>query len=461
MARRIQALGLFVFGLIGCGTQNPSPLLQDGVVQRETLIPQERIEVYLPDPRSPVWDFRDLSNFGIRVKLFPILSVPPSEPYPITSNFKELDLAHPAGMELSRVRSGDLGTYRLIRFNFEKSEILVFERATDRKPRKTYPLEAVKINPVNAEPTEVFWNKGVFSKEKSLEVRLTYRGVFSLLAEGKGASFPWVLVNSVYLEEYLYSVVASEIFSTWPEESLKAQAVAARTYALRQLLLARLESQNWDVDPTTRYQSYRGAKVEKPSITQAVDSVGHEVMLYGTEVIEASFSANSGGVTCSSMECFNFVAPYLQSVPDHPEVRTAPDGSGNWVGRTDPEWGKNFLRNNNVDPNLFLGFDSLLIGPSGRTWQLTVRTQDGGSYPMARTDTKRPIVRYRSAFFKMGPIQGGATQEVRGSGFGHGVGMSQWGAHFLARDGKSHREILTHYYQKIQLMKLSEYLKRK
>ncbi|RJE91025.1 SpoIID/LytB domain-containing protein [Paenibacillus sp. 1011MAR3C5] len=134
----------------------------------------------------------------------------------------------------------------------------------------------------------------------------TYRGSFELSAfNGKLA-----VINELPFEQYLYSVVAAEMYTSWPIEALKAQAVAARSYALNKGFGFQIAH----VVDTTQSQAYYGTGVEKPSSTEAVEATKGEVALYNGKVIEAVFSSNGGGMTADARDVWKNEIPYLQSV---------------------------------------------------------------------------------------------------------------------------------------------------
>lgn len=134
----------------------------------------------------------------------------------------------------------------------------------------------------------------------------TYRGSFELSAfNGKLA-----VINELPFEQYLYSVVAVEMYTSWPIEALKAQAVAARSYALNKGFGFQIAH----VVDTTLSQAYYGTGVEKPTSTEAVEATRGEVALYDGKVIEAVFSSNGGGITADARDVWNNEIPYLQSV---------------------------------------------------------------------------------------------------------------------------------------------------
>ncbi|MBH5317132.1 SpoIID/LytB domain-containing protein [Paenibacillus sp. GSMTC-2017] len=134
----------------------------------------------------------------------------------------------------------------------------------------------------------------------------TYRGQFELSTfNGKLA-----VINELPFEQYLYSVVAVEMYSSWPIEALKAQAVAARSYALNKGFGFQIAH----VVDTTLSQAYYGAGVEKPTSTEAVNATAGEVALYNGKVIEAVFSSNGGGQTADASDVWKNAIPYLKSV---------------------------------------------------------------------------------------------------------------------------------------------------
>lgn len=129
----------------------------------------------------------------------------------------------------------------------------------------------------------------------------SYRGSFEI-SRYNGVL---ALVNRVPMEQYLYSVVAAEVPSSWPQESLKAQAVAARSYALYNDALNKFKVAGL-VD-TTLSQVYSGAEKEVASVTSAVDSTAGEVLKLNGQVIEGLFSSNSGGMTADPTEIWGNV----------------------------------------------------------------------------------------------------------------------------------------------------------
>jgi stage II sporulation protein D len=135
-----------------------------------------------------------------------------------------------------------------------------------------------------------------------------YRGKLELVPQGQFLR----VVNVVSLENYLQGVVAGEMPFSWPAEALKAQAVAARSYALASLV----KGKPFDLYSDVRSQVYRGVAGETPSTTKAVLDTTAEVVLYGGKVATTFYFSTSGGKTASAADVFGLSIPYLVSRPD-------------------------------------------------------------------------------------------------------------------------------------------------
>lgn len=149
----------------------------------------------------------------------------------------------------------------------------------------------------------------------------TYRGDFEISAYNSQLA----LVNELSLEQYLYSVVGAEVYASWPAEALKAQAVAARSYALYQGNKFKIAN----VVDTTLSQAYNGIDSENQNVTSAVDATAGEVLTSGGKVIEAIFSSNAGGVTADPSEVWNGGGTLFASV-DSSGDKSAQEGKYNW-----------------------------------------------------------------------------------------------------------------------------------
>ena len=135
-----------------------------------------------------------------------------------------------------------------------------------------------------------------------------YRGVLEVRSDGKQLA----LVNRLALELYLLGVVPGEMPSAWPAEALKAQAVAARSYALA----SRVTGKTFDVYADVRSQVYGGESIETPEATEAIEATAGETLTYAGKVATAFFYSTSGGRTAAAADVFGKPVPYLVSVPD-------------------------------------------------------------------------------------------------------------------------------------------------
>lgn len=263
-----------------------------------------------------------------------------------------------------------------------------------------------------------------------------YRGRTLLIPQGNEL----LAVNYVDLEEYLYSVVGAEAVPSWPLEALKAQAVAARTYALHKR--SKSTATHYDLDTTTATQVYKGLDTEYLSTHQAVKDTAGQIMTYNGQVILAVFHAASGGHTENAEDIWSSPLPYLRGVADYDQ------------GTPAYQWSKSFSASE-------LG---RLVGGVGTVQSMTPeRTTprgrvvtmkivgDRGTKRMSGTDL-RNILGLRSTLFSVNGS--GGNFQLYGKGFGHGVGLSQWGAYNLARQGYNYRHILSHYYQNAVISQL-------
>jgi stage II sporulation protein D len=256
--------------------------------------------------------------------------------------------------------------------------------------------------------------------------------------------------------------------ASWPQEALRAQAVAARTYALRQ----RKPSAAFDVSATVMSQVYKGLEAETPSTRAAVASTRGQVLMYGSSLANTVFHSSSGGRTENSGDLWTQQLPYLVSVPDFDQGSPV----HSWEQRLDPP----LLREAFADIGGVTRIDVLSTTASGRVRQARVLGPTGtrvvtGPELRSRLRLRSTQVRFEVIAPEVAMVpppvpplpQGGQAAEASGAsaaapapvqlpqpallaigrGFGHGVGMSQWGALAMAQQGDSYERILQHYYR--------------
>ena len=358
-----------------------------------------------------------------------------------------------------------------------------------------------------------------------------YRGRLQVLLEAGQLR----IINHLALEAYLASVVGSEMPASWPQQALRAQAVAARTYALKELRPA----EPFDLRATVASQVYRGLEAETASTREAVQATRSQVLTYGGELIQAVFHSSSGEATEDSGAVWSRQLPYLVSVPDFD--RSSPVSS--WTLRFTSSQLSQFF----PDTGGVTRFEVLALSASGRLRQVRVEgprgqrlysgadlrrilglrstlvrfepialapaagsglaptsapsasgpaiRPDSGSATSPSSDTGSPsapaprptsgatsaVGSARQAALALAPaatvaqeapalpplppipaagrsvsppLQPPSGWVLKGRGFGHGVGMSQWGAYGLASQGLDYTRILQHYYRGTNLITL-------
>lgn len=252
------------------------------------------------------------------------------------------------------------------------------------------------------------------------------------------------------LNEYLWGVVAAEMPASFELEALKAQAVAARTYSLNKagqavnhpeadLCTDHTCCQAWI--PREKAQANWGANAQTytDKITQAVAETNGEVALYEGALISALYHSSSADTTQDAVAVWGGTVPYLKSVPT-PEGDEVPDYHST-VTYTTQETRDRIL---SAKPEAVLEgepanwFTNAVYSDGG-----SVLTIDLGGVTVSGHEA-RTIFDLRSASFTVACSPDSVTFSV--TGYGHGVGMSQYGANAMAAEGKTYQEILQHYY---------------
>lgn len=304
-----------------------------------------------------------------------------------------------------------------------------------------------------------------------------YRGAIRVMKSPQ--RWGLTVVNVVPVEEYLYGVVGKEMSPSWHREALKAQAVAARTYAISHKNY--FASRGFDMTDDTSSQVYAGINGESPSVIAAVNATRGEILTYGGKPIDAFFCSTAGGWTENSENVWGSRIPYLRGVSDDSSrmpsyrwsVTTTPEklaanltAAGKGVGK---------VRSITLSP---LGKRPMAVsdrGVSGRVLSMTV-TGSAGSVRVTG-NAFQSIYGLKSTLFDFSQggvvpdpdsgrkgrsatmtVKAGVPITIYGYGWGHGLGMSQYGAYQMAQEHGSadtyYRTILTHYYTGARLEKL-------
>ncbi|MHC5597926.1 MAG: SpoIID/LytB domain-containing protein [Nostoc sp.] len=263
-----------------------------------------------------------------------------------------------------------------------------------------------------------------------------YRGRTLVVPTEKGLT----AVNWVDDQEYLYSVLGGEMDTNWPQEALKAQAIAARTYALYERERQR-NNPVYDLGNTPdHWQIYKGVISEAASTYAAVDSTLGQVLTYKNRIILSVFHACSGGHTENVEDVWGSNEPYLRAVQDYDQNIS----ECNWVKTFSPnEISAKFPELGNVKdmiPETYSPFRSVKV----------LKIVGNRGTKVLQGEEVRTALRLKSTRFTVTKRADGSFV-LQGLGYGHALGMSQWGAYNLARQGVNHLQILGHYYQGVAL----------
>jgi stage II sporulation protein D len=257
----------------------------------------------------------------------------------------------------------------------------------------------------------------------------------------------WV-INVLPLEEYLVGLINFEISSQWPMEAIKAQVVAARTYAFYQQ--ANRSGEPYDVDSGVSDQVYGGTGKEDARSRRAMEETRGELILYQGNPIFAVYSACCGGKTESGEYVWAGVFPYLRSTEcvyclDSPYFL--------WNYSIDGERLASALGNGTVSGPRVLGLEIGERSPSRRVLRLWIQSE-GARRVIPGKDFRRLLGydQLRSTNFIVTRKEG--VFQFAGLGWGHGVGFCQWGARGMADAGMDYRTILKWYYQGVEIGKI-------
>jgi stage II sporulation protein D len=255
------------------------------------------------------------------------------------------------------------------------------------------------------------------------------------------------IINRVDPEIYTASVLASEVSPGWPVESLRAQAIAARTYAAHARLLS---TRDYDVTDDTTSQVYHGLDGAAPSLIGAAQATAGQIIIAGGLPATIYYGSSCGGHTASSLEITGLPAPpYLLGVPDLDPSRRPYCESAPYFRWTNSVSVQSMSRIVSVPAGQL---DAVSISdrwPDGRVKTITVSGSGATTTLDGRTFYSRAlaVLGYKvipSELFDLS--RNGEGFDFVGHGAGHGVGMCQWGARGRAEAGMSAQQILSAYF---------------
>jgi len=328
------------------------------------------------------------------------------------------------------------------------------------------------------------------------------------------------VINIIGIEEYLYGVLKKEISPRWPAEALKAQAIAARTFAI--FNMNKYIDKGYNICASTNSQAYGGVNHEDPLTNKAVDETRGVIMTYKGKPINAVYHSDSGGYTEDSENVWGSFLPYLRSVKSKFEEKVFPPYH-TWTCSIDEKDLTKKLQKQGYTINSVVSIEPVNKSETGRISELAFITDNNEVINMKANNFRSLIGTdlIRSTLFSIKVIgkeinsakdtedkkeiedkeeQRESTKEIleqkkdwtikellelmmkrkeerekekveeipkveivksntpltfifSGSGNGHGVGMSQWGAYGMALQGSGYQDILKYYYQGINIIK--------
>lgn len=346
--------------------------------------------------------------------------------------------------------------------------------------------------------------KGEFQREDVIQVRDDkYRDYISFNLKGNKIH----IINHIKVNNYLYGVLPREVGSSFSYEALKAQAVVSKNYAFSNI--NKHKNDGFDLCSSTHCQVYGGYDSENETINRAIDDTLDVFMTYNGELISAPFHSNSGGYTQNSEDVWGGNLPYLRAVEDEfslgtpystwdmeispLEIKQKFSAKGINIGeildleiiekslsqrvskcRVKGSLGEEILTGEKLRSILgntnfkSASFDIektgdsqpskyiyAISGNSSRPVELDLNDlyiQDSQNKDLSNRSSHKRVVSRNESRDLSNFVTKTSVFKFKGRGYGHGVGMSQWGANEMAKKGYTYKEILKHYYKDIDFL---------
>ncbi len=336
----------------------------------------------------------------------------------------------------------DEGTF----FRIRTAGLYEFQSGYEKTPGKGAFIVSVLSNHLEINGTPVSSEEILFFSSTPFQLNgKYYRGNLRI----KLNKTELLLINELNIEDYLLSVVPSEVPNSWQNEALKAQSIVARSYALFELQNSRKLEKPFDVYASTRSQVYKGMDVENKYTSDAVRSTLGEIVTWKGKTAKTYFHACSGGMTESSKDAFNDPRPYLKVIPSpYGKIYSLFHWSTNLPAR----------KIENLFQDLFQGHLKG-IAVSSRTASKRIQTvtlidSAGIQHRVSGSEFRKRIgaTVMRSTRANIQTSDGKII--LSGVGYGHGVGLAQWDAQEMALKHKTYRQIIAFFYPGTDIRKI-------
>ena len=284
-------------------------------------------------------------------------------------------------------------------------------------------------------------------KKISIENKIKYGSYNNIMVKVKRSSTGNIV--KIPIEEYVIGVVAGEMPANFEMEALKSQAVASRTYVMKRIK----KDNSYDVTDSTTNQVYIDYDQMKKKwdnnydtylnkIKKAAKETNGEAVLYDNKLIDALFFSTSNGYTENSLDVFSSDLPYLVSVESKWDKKESPAFSS-----TNEFTKKEFLYNLGLNIDSDIKIDNIVRTNSKRVKEITINNKKYTGREI------RKIFGLKSTSFDIKLDNEKVTFNV--NGFGHGVGLSQYGANGMEKEGYNYKQILTYYYKNCVIKKIN------
>ncbi len=241
------------------------------------------------------------------------------------------------------------------------------------------------------------------------------------------------VINEMPFEDYVKNVVMAEVGTSWEIEALKAQAVVARTYAVYQKNAN--GTSRYHLTSSVLHQVYKGNSLDV-KIAYAVEKTSGEILTFDGKPIEALYHSTCGGKTEVPEEVFGKSYPYLKS------VESSCENSPYWVWERKIPLSE-IEKSLNIPDIKEIGIKSYTT--TGRAKELNITTESE-QIPIKATEFRKLLGWQRLPSTNFSLVRDGDSIIFEGKGYGHGVGLCQWSALEMAKEGKNYRDILSFFY---------------
>ncbi|MFU0800060.1 MAG: SpoIID/LytB domain-containing protein [Xylanivirga thermophila] len=262
-------------------------------------------------------------------------------------------------------------------------------------------------------------------------------------------------IREMPFEQYIAGVVAGEIKNDWPEETIKAQAIIARTFVLDFIKTKGHSKYSKDAHVSTDIEEAQAWNQEgvDDKILKAVQDTRGQVIVYNGDFAKTWFHSSAAGMTADAKEGLDYKyenPPYITNVK-------SPD-TGSAVPADERSWTATFPKSNVVSAIKKAGgtvgdFSKVGIGKKGKSGRAITLLFDNEEVAAAEFRIAIDSTVMKSTMIDSIQLQGNNII-IKGRGYGHGVGMSQWGAYYMAKEGKKAADIINYYFKGISIARI-------